>query len=142
MKYFAIVISLFFVSCSMVNISAPTFKYQYEIENWIRKNIKYKSDLSHLSIDDWKKPERTINDGYGDCEDLSLVWCYFMEKDFNIETDIYVGIHSDIRKNHVWAESKDNKYIFYKSEDSYLLIKKYSYTDIVKFARNIEVSNE
>jgi hypothetical protein len=140
-KSLLIFISLLFISCSMVydNSKEPSFNRIYEIESWIRENIKYESDLSHLSLDDWKKPQRTIKDGFGDCEDLSQVWCYFMEKDFNIETEIYVGIHSDIRNNHVWAESKDGQYTFYKAEDNkYLFIKKYSYSDIVKYSRAIE----
>jgi hypothetical protein len=40
----------------------------------MRENIRYAAD----EVDHWKTPEETYNDRTGDCEDISLLFMYFL----------------------------------------------------------------
>jgi hypothetical protein len=98
---------------------------------WMNKYIDYKADLDNFKLDDWQSPQETIRKGTGDCEDFAILWMYFIKRDFNIETEMILGVHKDIMKNHYWAESIDKKYIYHKNEDTYLFTKAYSYRDVM-----------
>jgi len=62
-----------------------------EIGGWISQNIKYKSDEG---ADDWANPEDTINRGYGDCEDRTILFMNMAYFAFGIEPTLAGVYHS------------------------------------------------
>jgi hypothetical protein len=128
-------VALILSSCSPVFLEQdepPTFRSIYEIESWVRKNIDYKWDFENATLDSWQSPQTTMRLKTGDCEDLAILWMYFMQRDFSIDTELVLGVHKNVTYNHYWAHSIDNVYIFYDREDSYLFTKTYSYEDTMK----------
>ena len=54
---------------NLVSVNGDSPETVYNIEQWVRKNIKYKPDVGEY----WKEPEITLQDKYGDCEDHILL---------------------------------------------------------------------
>lgn len=57
-----------------------------QIFNWIYANIKYK--LENLNADYWQLPHETYFNKNGDCEDLSILFMYLLEKKLNIYSEL------------------------------------------------------
>lgn len=80
MKYAILVLALLFASCSAMvisekNLKLPNVESLYEAEMYVFDNIDYKSDSEvECKPDSWKLPCETLRDGYGDCEDMSLLF--------------------------------------------------------------------
>ena len=77
MKYF--IPSIFiFVSCSNISIDTtdiPTVDSYGQACAWVSNNILYVSDhKTYIGHDDWKLASETLRDGYGDCEDMAILF--------------------------------------------------------------------
>jgi hypothetical protein len=134
MKYLRCVfpIASLLASCSMVEVLEPLpFDNPGDAMKWVRENIAYKSDLERFSLDDWQSPLETLSRRTGDCEDISILWMYLVQRDFSLETEMLVGIHKDFRNNHAWAASTDGKYVFYSANKNYLFIIHIGYRDAI-----------
>lgn len=70
---------VFLISCAHA-AENPSFSHDEsfigfdDIHKWMRKNIRYMPDEG----DHWKTPEETYRDTTGDCEDISLLFMYFL----------------------------------------------------------------
>lgn len=53
-------------------ISNDIYETIYNIEQWVIKNIRYKSD-PNTGMDYWKEGEYTLQDSFGDCEDGNML---------------------------------------------------------------------
>lgn len=53
-----------------LNLSSDNDFKAYKVLLYLQKSFKYKTDKSEF----WKYPTDTLYDGYGDCEDLSLLY--------------------------------------------------------------------
>ena len=66
-------IALLFSSCGItLNKLPPILDSEYACGNWVVSNINYALDAG----DTWNRPETTLNNGYGDCEDHALLFLW------------------------------------------------------------------
>ena len=72
---------------------------------WIHKNLPYKED--RVKADEWKEPDVTLRDGYGDCEDLAGVALEVMIL-WGVKDSYFMGV-SKVSRNlgHVVAFFRD-----------------------------------
>ena len=59
-----------------------------EAAKWISKNIKYQADGEQ---NNWKAPQRTYFEGYGDCEDFTTLWMYLVEEQTEYTDTYFIG---------------------------------------------------
>lgn len=72
---------------------------------WVHNNLKYRSDRT--LADEWKEPDITLRDGYGDCEDLAQVSLEVMRL-WGVKDAFLMGVSSVARKTgHVVAIYRD-----------------------------------
>lgn len=67
-----IILSLLLSSCTMYQVT-PTgeqFGNAWEIVHWIHERVEYRMDY----INYWRSPREVLRDGYGDCEDYTLLF--------------------------------------------------------------------
>lgn len=57
--------------------------YHY-INAWIKNHVKYKTE----SYDNWSDPETTVNRGYGDCEDMALLFMNIAYFKLNVKCNL------------------------------------------------------
>ena len=62
-----------------------------ELSDWMKINLTYREDKSW---EEFKSPERTFNDGYGDCDDFALFSKFVLE---------YHGISTNIIS--IWGDN-------------------------------------
>ena len=76
-------------------------------------------------------PEETYSNGYGDCDDLSMLLLYFLTKDLDIEAYIILGKYNN-SMNHAWVEVGNGDWYDAtyggKIESRSLFIPEYRYT--------------
>lgn len=53
---------------------------------WVHDNIEYQSEEKNS----WKTPLQTLEDGYGDCEDLSILLMYIVNINIGISPDLII----------------------------------------------------
>lgn len=106
MKLLIVIVLIILSSCSLQNdiyytISVGNHSLYYsqewenltsyiEISNWICKHIEYKADDEDI----WSDPEVTLNRGYGDCDDLALLFICIAYFALDIEMDFIVVDHT------------------------------------------------
>jgi hypothetical protein len=77
MRYM-IVLLLLLASCSILphsDLSLPVVDTYYMADAWINNKIKYVNDwTTKPALDNWKKASETLHDGYGDCEDMAILF--------------------------------------------------------------------
>lgn len=49
-----------------------------KINNKVNREIEYRKDRDDGYGDNWKLPEQTLEDGYGDCEDFAILKAYLL----------------------------------------------------------------
>lgn len=85
----------------------PEFENYYDINKWVTDNIYYEKDNPKgLKFDDWKSPAETVLDGYGDCEDFSILTAFLISKFLEEESTIILGQNKNADSRHVFIEYK------------------------------------
>lgn len=128
-------VSLLFASCANVAAREPVFDSSLTEEQmiqkivdetktpdglnlWVTKHLRYRTDRT--AADEWKDPKVTLTDGYGDCEDLALVYLYVLrEMGF---VDVYLmGVAKKSRNlGHVvcfFRETSDSDWLIASNDD-------------------------
>lgn len=105
-KLLVLLLPLLFISCAQIadnmtdidlSIKASGHSLYYsddfnnissysDIDNWIGKNITYKSESSDV----WQNPEETIKKGYGDCEDFAILYMNILYVRFGIKAVLVI----------------------------------------------------
>jgi hypothetical protein len=69
-----------------MNDQLPDFGSLKEAQDWINKNIEYKSDQENYGYSEyWASPEQVLNKKSGDCEDMAILLLYIAKTQFNYE---------------------------------------------------------
>ena len=123
MKKFIILIILLFCLCnnlyannnniliSKQKIYPEYIKTPQDIEDWlIKEGFAYTKDKTRE--DEWKPPEKTVKDRFGDCEDVSILACYILE-DLGYKDVMLIAIYGDNLAHGVcWFKEKNNTWSF------------------------------
>lgn len=69
-------------------------KIKQQIPAWIAKHVKYREE----TIDHYDSLEQTINQGYGDCEEIALLYLNILYVRFNIKGSLCIVEDTDGRQ--------------------------------------------
>lgn len=88
-----------------------------DIEDWVVKNIKYKSDESRYGHDVYQTCQETLDRGIGDCDDISILILGITWKMFKIKG--YLKVYENYNKweGHAWPYIKGKDY--YNNEHNF-----------------------
>jgi hypothetical protein len=76
-----------------------------EILGWVRRNIRYQPEDTDQDQDYWQTPEETLERGFGDCEDISLLFMYLCRQNLKVEPRLLlVADASQETYNHTLVE--------------------------------------
>jgi predicted transglutaminase-like cysteine proteinase len=89
---FMVLVCLVFVGCSVdyCSIMDIYLNEDLQFDNYrslivyINKNIEKKNDIE----DFWNPPQKTVEDGFGDCEDFCILYIAMLKKYFNTESKL------------------------------------------------------
>jgi hypothetical protein len=93
----------------------PTYiKTAQDIEDWlIKEGFKYKSDVT--PEDEWKTPEQTVKDMYGDCEDVAIL-THFILRTLGYKNVMIVAIcGKNLAHGICWFQESDNTWSFFST---------------------------
>lgn len=110
----------------------PILKSPQVIANWIWYNIEYKSDMEvHGVIEYFQMAGETLELRTGDCEDLAILFHYFMYKINRESIVVIMGLNKN--KGHaVTIYKENNRYYVFDNFEIIKMPKKYKWiTEIV-----------
>lgn len=88
-----------------------------DIAPWICDRVTYRSDDSVYGEDTFQSPKTTLESGYGDCEDFSLVWINIAFIKFGIKADLPMVLMETLpepmQKTRVNGGSFDHVMVYY-----------------------------
>ena len=71
----------------------------------MQQNIRYRPEDAGLERDYWQTPQETLEQGSGDCEDISLLFMYLCRQNLEVEPRLLVvGNASQQTYNHTLVE--------------------------------------
>lgn len=99
-----------------VLISAPLYpnwiKNPTDLSLWLKNNFIYQAEEE--GHDHWKKPEETIKDKRGDCEDLSFLVDKILT-DLNYKTKV-IAVFWEKNGHAICIIEENNKYSFFSNQ--------------------------
>lgn len=123
---------LLFFSCSMYwdDVVLPFIpENEMEIDVWIFENIEPRRE----EIQNWATPETTFNRGYGDCEDLCLLFMYFCYIYLDKKYTMYSMTDPNTGKHHTCVPVNAD-YCFFENGKYSVFRAKYKYDDAMRLA--------
>ena len=113
-----------------VLISAPLYpnwiKTPMDLSVWLVNNFTYQAEEGQ---DYWKKPEETVRDKGGDCEDLSFLVDNILT-DLNYKTQV-IAVYWEKEAHAICIIEENNKYSFF-SNQYYFPTKYYSIKELIE----------
>ena len=105
---------------------------------WLHKNVPYKTDRT--AADEWKEPEDTLKDGYGDCEDIASVAREVL-RIWGVQDDYILGVMKVGRNyGHVVCFFRDvptDEWRFFSNDDASLHRGGFNLPDLVRSVGSI-----
>ena len=100
MKYIFFLIIVLIISCTL---TIPEYDWQIPIEiNTIQEALDYVDSFQFEEKQGVFTPEEFYYQGFGDCEDFSLMLQFILETELNIKADIIGGTYNGVP--HAWVE--------------------------------------
>jgi hypothetical protein len=129
-SWLVILVGIFLTSCGILYVPVTDTEYEVPIVEsipgaikWIEKNIKYKGDVEQYGYEDyWASPGETVASGYGDCEDMAILFLYMVYVNFGERGTLDILLNKERTRAH--AVGVTDNYRFYDVDG--LVILKYS----------------
>jgi hypothetical protein len=136
------IVSLF--GCSLIYYGQEDYTYSFncpyifdsvdEAFRFCQTKIGYVYDIDQYGYSDyWARPDQTIENRAGDCEDIAILFAYFAYSQFELESDLIISING----THVHAYIEiDGKNYGDKIENGWSVYKRYTYHQAIWIAVN------
>lgn len=99
-----------FIKHEEAGLDFSDFQRLRTLEKFVLETFSQKTDISTFGIEDyWAGAETTCELKYGDCEDLSFVFCM-------IASNIGYRVKPVFSSDHVWVEWENKGFMLYRKE--------------------------